>query len=918
MTDKPKTIQEALMKVRENAQLINEQQATPEQARLIQLYPTTRSARERVRTTGELPPKDPERENRMVTTGAIGSTLVPAAGAALRTAGAAVRGITGARALPTAVTPRLPPPASPSTAVTTRASTLPAAPSTAVTPTSNIKYIGSQSASPNYTPVGGFGKFSTNSKSSITPGNIAAGLALGTGAAGAGYLASKGGEQTPTASAAASSTAPKPPADGTIAGSEYGTTTRKSEPAAPAKPPAAPAAPKPAVVPGTSGATMPGGNSTAAGFGLSGGSSSAGSITSVTPPKPTTPAPTASAAPKPTTPVAPKSTTPAPTASAAPVAPKPTIPSLVPGSSLIKPGMDIAQQRAALTGSAKADPDEKESGPDKKEKKKMSESTLINAFLRLQETKAGNVFEAAKKAKKLADKDYDGDGKIESPKDEVWGSRMRAAKAAGKMEESSCGCNGNCQCNVKEDVQQDAKKPLGASSSSERIKDKLGITPKSSVDPNYKPATGASEEDKAALKKKIDDSMKEEVEQIDEISSKLASRAAEIARNRATMNADDGKPAVGMAYREQSYRLGLGAEKRRAKEQKAGLSSGKRARMEEEVEQIDEIDKKTLMRYIPAAADDLRLKYHKHMGNEGLPYGHREAMTKKADKIRQKRLSGIAMATDKLAREEVEQIDEVFDPTSKAHRAASKTTRSFKGKGLRAEYHPDGSATIHVKDRDDGISATRLVDHHFDIHKMGYNRSADDYANFTKKSDNGLTHTSKKTPNGYIINISSNEMKEEVDFSEAELAHFASVLEAMPVDQGKTTQTQRTQQNRAGRSMGDTVPARDLTDEYIYETKKKDPSELKKRGRKAGSTSGSIHGDEAKAEPKNLVAQNPRSYNKGGKNVVDLEHPSQKGVMRTVPAKEYDTFRTGYLNTEKPADKQKMHDSMVDRVFGKS
>ena len=168
-------------------------------------------------------------------------------------------------------------------------------------------------------------------------------------------------------------------------------------------------------------------------------------------------------------------------------------------------------------------------------------------------------------------------------------------------------------------------------------------------------------------------------------------------------------------------------------------------------------------------------------------------------------------------------------------------------------------------------------------------------------------------------------MKEEVDFSEAELAHFASVLEAMPVDQGKANQTQRTQQTRGDR-VGDTVPARDLTDEYIYETKKKDPSELKQRGRKAGVKVGSykmkgmddVAGDEAKAEPKNLVAQNPRSYNKGGKNVVDLEHPSQKGVMRTVPAKEYDTFRTGYLNTEKPADKQKMHDSMVDRVFGKS
>jgi len=35
----------------------------------------------------------------------------------------------------------------------------------------------------------------------------------------------------------------------------------------------------------------------------------------------------------------------------------------------------------------------------------------------------------------LAKKDYDKDGKIESPKDEVWGSRLRAAKKAGKLKE---------------------------------------------------------------------------------------------------------------------------------------------------------------------------------------------------------------------------------------------------------------------------------------------------------------------------------------------------------------------------------------------------------------------------------------------------------------------------------------------------
>lgn len=36
---------------------------------------------------------------------------------------------------------------------------------------------------------------------------------------------------------------------------------------------------------------------------------------------------------------------------------------------------------------------------------------------------------------KLAKKDYDKDGKVESPKDEVWGSRLRAAKKAGKLKE---------------------------------------------------------------------------------------------------------------------------------------------------------------------------------------------------------------------------------------------------------------------------------------------------------------------------------------------------------------------------------------------------------------------------------------------------------------------------------------------------
>ena len=45
------------------------------------------------------------------------------------------------------------------------------------------------------------------------------------------------------------------------------------------------------------------------------------------------------------------------------------------------------------------------------------------------------AIKALYETKKKADKDYDKDGKIESPKDEVWGSRLRAAKMAGKLKE---------------------------------------------------------------------------------------------------------------------------------------------------------------------------------------------------------------------------------------------------------------------------------------------------------------------------------------------------------------------------------------------------------------------------------------------------------------------------------------------------
>jgi hypothetical protein len=137
-------------------------------------------------------------------------------------------------------------------------------------------------------------------------------------------------------------------------------------------------------------------------------------------------------------------------------------------------------------------------------KKKMSEETnpLIAAFLKLQTENSRNMFEAAKKAKK----DYDGDGKIESEKDEVWGSRFAAAKKAGKMEEANID-------------------PVVTGSSSV-TKSKTGYvdpsTPKVPYSELPKPGNAAGDVLSKAKNALDKTGVKEEAEQVDEISRELA------------------------------------------------------------------------------------------------------------------------------------------------------------------------------------------------------------------------------------------------------------------------------------------------------------------------------------------------------------------------------------------------------------
>jgi hypothetical protein len=140
-------------------------------------------------------------------------------------------------------------------------------------------------------------------------------------------------------------------------------------------------------------------------------------------------------------------------------------------------------------------------GPKDKDKP-VSESNLIGAFLKLQETKHSNIFEAAKKAKK----DWDKDGKIESDKDEVWGSRFAAAKKAGKMEEELKGdqdkidLNHNGKLDKQDFKMLRGKKKMDEASSSDP--DFAAPRPDGSKKPDdieYKPAEKKPEDKKVPL-----------------------------------------------------------------------------------------------------------------------------------------------------------------------------------------------------------------------------------------------------------------------------------------------------------------------------------------------------------------------------------------------------------------------------------
>jgi hypothetical protein len=101
--------------------------------------------------------------------------------------------------------------------------------------------------------------------------------------------------------------------------------------------------------------------------------------------------------------------------------------------------------------------------------------------------------------------------------------------------------------------------------------------------------------------------------------------------------------------------------------------------VEEDVEQIDELSKKTLGSYIRKASSDLARKtsdadlHNEYMGDVGTS---KARLAQERKKISQRK-RGIGQAVSRLTKEETEQLDEVSPPDMEKMTGSKKTKASF-------------------------------------------------------------------------------------------------------------------------------------------------------------------------------------------------------------------------------------------------
>jgi hypothetical protein len=298
-------------------------------------------------------------------------------------------------------------------------------------------------------------------------------------------------------------------------------------------------------------------------------------------------------------------------------------------------------------------------------------------------------------AEKMAKKDHDQDGKIETGKAEYLGSRIRAAKIAGKLKEEE-------KIDEAFPTVADAKKRMdaGKTATGTVTKTKTGLVHKRDYEhdagdddhPEKKgrPSSYGARQNmgKRGQSDGTKKTMKEEKlsftemlhlynESGVEVISKIVPQTVKFGDTEVELiDANIVNGAVGITVAEEVDNETFTKEVEAQKEKNAGR--GKKAEVakasvqavkQEEVEQIDEVSKKTLGSYIKAASHDVAAKgaFTRHFADKSRaetaaqrPDLARITM-KKADKMQDagmKRRANMAKAVDRLTKEEVEQIDE--------------------------------------------------------------------------------------------------------------------------------------------------------------------------------------------------------------------------------------------------------------------
>lgn len=234
-------------------------------------------------------------------------------------------------------------------------------------------------------------------------------------------------------------------------------------------------------------------------------------------------------------------------------------------------------------------------------------------------------------------------------------------------------------CSMKEDLEEmdlsfiKGAKPRGSVADQKAARDAL-IAKRKETNPNP-PALGGSSSDKYKLgdyDKKSNRSYSEEVEQIDELSKKTLGSYVKKAADSVQANTRQANTGDDYDLRHKSL---LKTNKRIS-----GIGSAVRKLTKEEVEELDELSKKTLGSYVKKASDSM----YKMGSDSERAYGQKEIkksfdIGNKADK----RQGHINKAVDKLTKESIE-LDEKLDPSMGAGEYIKDFKKSdapqFKGK----------------------------------------------------------------------------------------------------------------------------------------------------------------------------------------------------------------------------------------------